>query len=49
MPSQIAETARASWWGKPGAPATPTTISSSPDRERIATPFQLASPWRAIA
>src|SRR5215213_6851834 len=32
----FADSARASGRGKPGAPASPTTTSSSPTRERIA-------------
>ena len=44
-PSHVAETARASGFGKPGGSLDPATTSSSPTRERIATPFQAASPW----
>ena len=39
IPPQLADTARASGRGKPGASARPDTASSSPTRERIATPF----------
>ena len=40
-PPQVADTARASGRGKPGAPATSAdATSSSPTRDRIATPFQ---------
>jgi hypothetical protein len=49
MPPQRAHSARASRWGNPGAPGIPTVTSSSPPRERIATPFHCASPWRATA
>src|SRR4051812_8074205 len=49
MPPQVAATARASWCGKPGPPSIPATGSSSPTRERIATPFQAASPWAATS
>ena len=45
----MADTARASGWGKPGAPGSPATTSSSPARERIATPFHAGSPWAATA
>jgi hypothetical protein len=48
-PPQVADTARASGCGKPGAPASPRTTSSSPTRERIATPFQAASPCAATS
>ena len=44
-----ADTARASWCGKPGPPGSPATTSSSPTRERIATPFHVASPWAATS
>ena len=47
MPPQVAATARASGCGNPGAPARPATTSSSPTRERIATPFHATSPWAA--
>src|SRR4051794_22762651 len=49
MPPHVAETARASGCGKPGAPATPATTSSRPARERIATPFQVGSPCAAYS
>ena len=49
MPAQVAATARASGCGNPGAPSSPRTTSSSPTRERIATPFQAASPWAATS
>ena len=49
MPPQVADTARASWFGKPGPPSMPATTSSSPARERMATPFQAASPWAATS
>ena len=49
IPPQSADTARASGWGKPGAPASPTTTSSSPTRERIATPFHVGSPASATS
>ena len=46
MPPQVADTARASGSREARArPASPRTTSSSPTRERIATPFQAASPW----
>ncbi len=48
-PAQVAATARASWCGKPGPPGSPATTSSSPTRERIATPFHDASPCAATA
>ena len=44
IPPQVAEMARDSGPGKPGAPSIPATTSSSPTRDRIATPFQVASP-----
>ncbi len=48
MPAQVAATARASGWGKPGVSSpNPAKTSSSPTRERMATPFQVASPWAA--
>ena len=49
IPPQVADTARASGCGKPGAPGSRATTSSSPTRDRIATPFHAASPWSATA
>ena len=45
----VSATARASGCGNPGSPASPRTMSSSPTRDRIATPFQRASPWYATS
>ena len=39
MPPQRADSARASRWGEPRSAGIPTVTSSSPLRERIATPF----------
>ncbi len=47
IPAHVADTARASGCGKPGAPAIPATTSSRPTRDRIATPFHAASPCTA--
>src|SRR6476646_2360827 len=49
MPPHVAATARASGCGTPGAPARPVATSSSPARERIATPFHAASPCAATS
>src|SRR3954454_17894847 len=49
IPPHVADTARASRCGKPGPPSRPATTSSSPARERIATPFQVGSPWAATS
>ena len=49
-PPQVAAIARASGCGKPGrVRRAPRTTSSSPTRERIATPFHVASPWAATS
>ena len=45
--ADAADTARASGRGNPGAPSIPDTTSSSPTRDRIATPFHAVSPWAA--
>jgi len=47
MPPQVADTARASGSGNPGAPARPGTTSSNPTLDRIATPFHCTSPCKA--
>src|SRR4051794_3868517 len=49
MPPQVAAMARASGFGKPGAPSMPATTSSRPTRDRIATPFHAPCPWAATS
>ena len=44
IPPHVADTARASGWGNPGAPGIPVTTPSSPALERMATPFHRGSP-----
>ena len=47
QPWQVAETARASGSGKPGSPGNPRRTSSSPVRDKMATPFHRPVPYTA--